>query len=115
MIALGGGSWRRSTGPILTGRTYTDRQPGDNRMSTKIAKLWEGLTATGLSGTYIRPHAGGYAFGRWWNNPWGYRFEHLGERSTVEACREALAGLDKSLERKAEKLRRARRQSRGQQ
>jgi hypothetical protein len=71
----------------------------------KVSKLWEGLTTTGLSGTYIRPHNGGYAFGRWYKQHWGgYRFEHLGDRSSVEAARLALEAVDKAVERRTREL-----------
>lgn len=96
-------------GPIL-GATYTDAMPGDTRWETRImakAKaLWEGLH-NGPAGTYIRPHGTSYTFGRWSRSlipTLGYRFTSMGERPTVEACREALRLNDLELDRRARML-----------
>ena len=79
----------------------------------KLKELWEGLTPTKRNGTYIRPHLGGYEFGRWSRTvyPWGdhVRFDRLGERSTMDECRAAFESFDKAADKKAERLRRGRR------
>jgi hypothetical protein len=99
MIALGNPSHRTATsGPIL-GRSFI--QPLERTLMAKLSK-WIGLTDR-PHGIYIRPHeAGGYTCGRWTKQPlgMGYRFEHIGQAATVEACREALEVADKAIERR---------------
>lgn len=65
------------------------------------------------SGTYILPHTGGYVFGRWYRSHVPGFGEHtrwvqLGERSTVEACREAMEAIEKAQEQRAKLLNRKR-------
>jgi hypothetical protein len=80
----------------------------------KLKAVWEGLVEGRPSGTYIRPHAaGGYEFGRWWHNPWGYRFERLGDRPTREACREGFAEADRAAEARSRALNKRRRKRHG--
>jgi hypothetical protein len=80
----------------------------------KLAK-WIGLSDR-PHGIYIRPHeqGSGYTCGRWFKQPLGlgYRFEHVGEGATVEACRAVLEGADVDAERRTRQLN-LRRRSRG--
>lgn len=68
---------------------------------------WQGLT-TAAHGTYIRPMTGaGYEFGRWARSlipSLGYRFDKLGERATVDECKEAFKGIDAEAERRTRSL-----------
>lgn len=113
MIALGRPS--HHSGPPILGRRYINPPlPWETRMAKALKSTWEGLTS-GPGGTYIRPQTGsGYEFGRWSRSlipSLGYRFKRLGDRTTMEACREALKGIDAEAERRTRSLNK--RRSRG--
>ena len=76
----------------------------------------EGLSPNVPSGTYIRGHEGGFAFGRWWRavGPDGdhVRFEPLGDRRSREECRAALEAFDKAAEKRSRELNKKRRRER---
>lgn len=79
------------------------------RQATKA--LFTGTQTT--AGTYILPHTGSYVFGRWYRSHMPGFGEHtrwvqLGERPTVEACREAMEAHEKAQEQRAKLLNRKR-------